>query len=385
MTTSPAPKSDQKEAMSLTNRDPNSESPGVSMDLMSLARLMVRHWRVTAPAAAVTLMLVVAVFLVASPTYTSGASVVLFSPRDAPQSETPGADPAAGENPFTRYGDLSVVADIVARKMNSDQQVAALKAEGVTGYTVVANRLQRGPVIDVTGTGPNAAAAIGSAEAVVAKFESVLSELQEAEGADPAYFITSAPVEPPETATAQVGSTLRTAIAALAVGGLGTLGLAVAAEAFTRRRAGASGAVTVAAAMPDVAADPATETADDHPQAQSGTGRPAVWPIPDPADDRTRPPARGGRAAKEASGQAHDGPRRSSGGGRAAATKSGDSGADAQADGSNGSRPGGRRVAAVPAADRPEGKQPGWTIWRPSSMAFAPDNGHEKPATEHKS
>ena len=60
MTASPAPKSHQKEAMSLTNRDPNSESPGVSMDLMSLARLMARHWRVTAPAAAVTLMLVVA-------------------------------------------------------------------------------------------------------------------------------------------------------------------------------------------------------------------------------------------------------------------------------------------------------------------------------------
>ena len=74
--------------------------------------------------------------------------------------DAPSVDPAAGENPFTRYGDLSVVADIVARRMDSDAEQAALKAEGVSGYEVVANRLQRGPLVEVTGTGPNPAAAI---------------------------------------------------------------------------------------------------------------------------------------------------------------------------------------------------------------------------------
>jgi hypothetical protein len=332
------------------------------MDLMSLLRLMARHWRVTVPAAVLTVMLVVAAFMLKSPSYTAGASVVLFSPPAVPSAEdNPDVAPATGDNPFIRYGDLAVVADIVARKMNGDDVKAELKAEGVTGYTVVANRLTRGPVIDVTGFGPDPAAAIGSAKATVTKFDSVLKELQQAEGADPAYLITSAPVEPPDTAHAQVGSTLRTAIALLAVGGLGTLALAVAAEAFTRRRA--SAVTAGSASTPDVAGDPAPERADDHPQPPLATVRPAVWPVPEPEDDRPRLASRKGRSAKAS-----------------------EPSPDTQADSPNGSRRPTPRVASVPTADRPEEKRPGWTIWRPSSLAIAVDNnGHDKPATDSKS
>ena len=52
----------------------------------------------------------------------------------------------------------------------------------------------------------------------------------------PQYFVNSTPLEPPSTATAMYGSTMRAAIAALAVGTLGMFGLAVLAEAFARRR-----------------------------------------------------------------------------------------------------------------------------------------------------
>jgi hypothetical protein len=362
MTPIPDSDSPQEEAMSVTNHDPGSQSSGVSMDLMSLVRLMARHWRVTVPAAVLTVMLVVAAFMLKSPSYTAGASVVLFSPPAVPSAEdNPDVAPATGDNPFIRYGDLAVVADIVARKMNGDDVKAELEAKGVTGYTVVANRVTRGPVIDVTGSGPDPAAAMGSAEATVAKFDSVLKELQQAEGADPAYLITSAPVEPPDTAHAQVGSTLRTAIALLAIGGLGTLALAVAAEAFTRRRADA--ALVGSASTPDVAADPAPERADDHPQPPLAPVRPAVWPVREPEDDRARPPSRRGRSPKKAS----------------------DPGPDTPADAPNGSRRPAPRVAVVPTADRPEEKPPGWAIWRPSSLASAPDNGHQKPATDSKS
>jgi hypothetical protein len=362
MTPIPDSDSPEEEAMSATKPDPGDQSSGVSMDLMSLVRLVARHWRVTVPAAVLTFMLVVAAFTLKSPSYTAGASVVLFSPRPAPTADgNPGVAPAAGDNPFTRYEDLAVVADIVARKMNGDDVQADLKAEGVTGYTVVANRLTRGPVIDVTGTGPDPAAAIGSAKATVEMFDTVLKDLQQAEGADPAYLITSAPVEPPDTAHAQVGSTMRAAIALLAIGGLGTLALAVAAEAFTRRRAGA--ATAGPASTSDIAADPAPERADDHPQPPLATVRPAVWPVREPEDDRARPPSRKRRSAKQASGP----------------------GPDTQAGAPNGSRRTAPRVAAVPTADRPEEKKPGWTVWRPSSLASAPDNGHEKPATDSKS
>jgi hypothetical protein len=355
--------SHQEEAMSATNQDPGSQSSGVSMDLMSLMRLMARHWRVTVPAAVFTLVAVVGAFILKSPSYEAGASVVLFSPP-LPSSSDDGAapaNPAAGENPFTRYGDLSVVADIVARKMNGEDIAAELKAEGVSGYTVVANKLQRGPVIDVTGTGPNPAAAIGSAKAAVAKFDSVLTDLQVAEGADPAYLITSAPVEPPDTAVAQVGSTVRTGIALLALGGLGTLGLAVAAEAFNRRRRESGDP----ASRPDVPSDPAPGTADDQTQAPGVTVRPAVWRMRDSGDDLADPPSRTAFSATD---------------------QTPDLGGDAPTDAANGARRSAPRIKVVPPAERPAGNQPGWTVWRPSSLAVAPDsNGHEKPATDRKS
>jgi hypothetical protein len=362
MTPAPDSMSHQEEAMSETNQDPGSQSSGVSMDLMSLMRLMARHWRVTVPAAVFTLVAVVGAFVLKSPSYEAGASVVLFSPPLVSSGDDAAPIPqGTGENPFTRYGDLSVVADIVARKMNGEDIAAELKAEGVSGYTVVANKLQRGPVIDVTGTGPNPAAAIGSAKAAVAKFESVLADLQVAEGADPNYLITSAPVEPPDTAVAQVGSTVSTGIALLALGGLGTLGLAVAAEAFNRRR-GVSGAP---ASLPDVSSDQAPVTADDHVQSPGVTVRPAVWRMRDPADDLADPPSRTAFSATE---------------------QASDPGGDAPTDLANGARRSAPRIKVVPPAERPAGSQPGWTVWRPSSLTVAPDsNGHEKPATDRKS
>jgi hypothetical protein len=351
MTPFPAPTSHPKEAMSATNRDPSSESSGASMDLMSLVRLTVRHWRVTGPAAAATLLLVVAAFVLSSPSYAASASVALYSPPEAPDAaETPGADPSVGQNPFTRYGDLSVVADIVARRMNSDAERAELEAEGVTGYEVVANRLQRGPLVEVTGTGPNPAAAISSAEVVVAEFDSVLSEMQEAEGADPDYFITSGPIEPPETAVAQVGSTIRFAIAALAVGALGTLGLAVLAESVIRRRAAAQNATAV-------------------PAENAGAGKGT-----DLGNDRKRAPAGGPRAAIEAGGPGNDRQGAPSGG-RRTATKRGER-----------NRPGSaKRSESVLEAEVEQLAQPPQqerTRWLPLARESTSDNGHKKPTTD---
>jgi hypothetical protein len=381
MTQPPAPTSDPKEPMSATNRDPSSEASRVSMDLMSLVRLMVRHWRVTGPAAAATLALVVAAFVTSSPTYSASASVALYSPPEAPDAaDTPGADPSAGQNPFARYGDLSVVADIVARRMDSDAERAALEAQGVTGYEVVANRLQRGPLIEVTGTGPNPAVAISSAEAVVAEFDSVLSEMQKAEGADPEYFITSGPIEPPEKAVAQVGSTLRTAIAALVVGGLGTIGFAVAAEAFTRRRAVGASAATVPRSTPDIAAGPAGEPKHDQLHPSLDAGGPTVRPVGDTAD-RPRSPSSPRRSARKAFGPSDDRPQSSSADSHPTYPKWGDPGAGARADTMNGSRRPVQHVAPAPATDRPEETQTDPAPWLLSFGALTPDNGQEKPTT----
>jgi hypothetical protein len=253
----------------MTARSPSS---GVSMDVLSILRLVVRHWRVTAPAALLTLVGVGAVFKSSSPTYEATGAVVLLSPPEAPEvNDRPetAPPPEVGQNPFARYGDLSVVADILARVMDSDSRRVEFESQGVTDYNVVVNRLQRGPVVDVTGQGPTPEAATQSTEIVLEEVDSVLSELQQAEHADPDYYIKAALLEPPSSATAMYGSTVRAAIAALAVGTLGTLGLAVIAEAVARRWRVLAGT----GAEPDVS----DATSSDSEGGASNGAREARW------------------------------------------------------------------------------------------------------------
>jgi hypothetical protein len=192
---------------------------------------------VTLPVALLALIGVVGALKVSSPTYEATGSIILLSPPEPPKDPITGqVAPEVGQNPFARYGDLSVVADILARYMDSDSQRAEFASQGVTGYDVVANRLQRGPVLEVTGKGSSTEGAITAAETVLENADAGLAAIQRAENADPAYYVTTAPLEPASTATAMYGSTLRMAIAVMALGGLAVLGTAVVAEAIGRRR-----------------------------------------------------------------------------------------------------------------------------------------------------
>jgi hypothetical protein len=241
--------------------DPGGNTPkGVSMDLVSLVRLLARRWRVTVPAAMLTLVGVVAAFQLSAPTYESTGSIVLLNPPGADQT-VPGA--AGGDptdvNPYARFNDLSVVADIMAREVRVEPSKSALARQGVAKYEVTANEFSNGPVIDVTGDGASPEEAIRSAELVLAEVQNALLHRQQSEGADPKYFISSTPVEPPVSATAQYGSTIRAAIGALALGMLGTVALGVVADAIAHRRQ-RSRPTTTEPVVPSVTNGPADTT-----------------------------------------------------------------------------------------------------------------------------
>jgi hypothetical protein len=357
--------------MALSSSASKSEPSGVSMDVLSLLRLLVRHWRVTVPAALLTVLALVAALKSSSPTYEATGSTVLFSPPEPPDangSPESAPTPEEGQNPFARYGDLAVVSDILARVMDSDSKRAELESLGVTGYDVVANRFERGPVVEVTGQGPSSQAAIGSTEIVLAEVDSVLSELQQAEGADPEYFIKSAPLEPPSTATAKYGSTVRAAIAALAVGALCTLSLAVIAESIMRRRA----ARLTAAVDPPTsdAANPGTEGGAPNGSAKADWSRilPALrLARVDPSKEE---PERSGAAQAEPSKREPAGKR------------------TARREQPSKREPAKREPAKrEPATREPATQEPAWrkaarTFQEEPSSESAADNGHEQPTTD---
>ncbi|MGH9119360.1 MAG: hypothetical protein ACRD0A_16260 [Acidimicrobiales bacterium] len=212
----------------------------VSMDLVSLARLFVRRWWVTLPLLALTLVGVVAAATLSPPVYRSSGSIVLLNPPAAPDPNTlsPSSPVINAENPYARFNDLSVMVDIVARVMSSDSAEARLRELGVDDYEVAGNQtFSSGPLIEVTADAPSAEAAIRSAELVLAEVQVVLEDRQLSRGTDPRYLISFDTIEAPSRTTTVLGSTLRMAIAVLAIGGLFTFGLAMLADVVLGRRA----------------------------------------------------------------------------------------------------------------------------------------------------
>jgi hypothetical protein len=181
---------------------------------------------------------VAAAVVMSPPTYRSSGSIVLLNPPAAPDFDPndPTATTVNTENPYVRFNDLSVVVDIVARIVSGETTRAALYEQGVTEYEVAANQnFARGPIIEVTAKEATPAAAIESAQLVLEEVEFVLQERQQVQGTDERYFISIDEVEAPSRATTVLASTLRSAMGALAVGGLLTLSLAVLADVIARR------------------------------------------------------------------------------------------------------------------------------------------------------
>jgi hypothetical protein len=208
------------------------------MDILSVLGMVVRHWRVTVPAVLLTIAGVVAAVVLSPPVYQTSGSLVLLNPPEPP-AETDSADMATvNANPYLRFNDLSVVADVIGRTMSGAAMAITLEEQGVDDYEVTGSvAFSRGPIIEATARESTPEESIQSSQVVLEEIETVLAERQLSQGADPAYVITVDQIEVPSEATALYGSTIRSMIAVVALGGLCVLGLAILAEAISTRRA----------------------------------------------------------------------------------------------------------------------------------------------------
>jgi hypothetical protein len=200
------------------------------------------------------------------------------------------------------------MADVLTRIMANDSARTDLLAQGVTDYEVVANRFNRGPVVEVTGESTSSDGAVESAQAVLDEMDTVLIHLQEQEpNADPTYFITSDRLQSPSTAAPLYGSTVRAAIAAMVVGSLGTLGLAVLAETvFPRFKAWPTSPTVVTSETP--VATPSKDAGQP-----IGSGDPSEpSPSEDAATTESEPPRRSatdnGHVRRSRTGNGHSKP-----------------------------------------------------------------------------
>ena len=195
------------------------------MDLLSVFRTFRRHWLAALPVLLVTLACLGYVVVVRAPDFETSTNVVLISPPAAPLDGDgqPIRQTPAGktDNPLARFGDQSVVVNIVSRAVSSDVNRVKLKEEGADPRYEITPATS-GPIAEIQAVGTTAEQAELSASLVATSFVDNLAAVQAAQGVDPAYFITTLPVEPPSDAQPKLTSTVRLAVGVLGLGLLAT-------------------------------------------------------------------------------------------------------------------------------------------------------------------
>jgi hypothetical protein len=197
------------------------------LDLVTIARSVWRHKLATIPVVLLTALGVVYVGALKPGTYQANASYILMAPPAPPTAAQIATNPALGRintnNAYLRFGDLSIVVDLLTQSMTTDAARQGLVNEGADPRYTLAPSANFGasvPIIQITGVGSSAQTAIRSAQLVSQATINTLYKLQSAQGTNPGYMITTLAVSTPTSAQLQVSSKLRSVIAVLALGAI---------------------------------------------------------------------------------------------------------------------------------------------------------------------
>ncbi len=213
------------------------------MDLLSIWRTVWRHRLALLPVVLLTVAGSVYVTFFVPSLYEATASYVLVNPPAPPTEAEIREDPSLAEvdtdNPFLRF-DSSVVINIVSRRVSTDETRELLRDEGADIRYEVAPSARYGfasPIIDIRGVGDSPDEAIVTAEIAGRAVNDELLALQEAQGVNPTYMITTLPVEVPLDARERVSSRLRSLIAVVGLGGVLLFTVISVLQALDKRRA----------------------------------------------------------------------------------------------------------------------------------------------------
>jgi len=197
------------------------------MDLLPAVRTV---WRYRLVAIAVLLLTGAGAgyLLVAQqPTYEAAASFVLINPPGPPSDAEIKANPALArtraDNPYTRFDNPWVIVEVLAQAATTNAARAGLVRAGADERYRVAPGTKFGfmsPVVQITGVGPTAAAAVGTARLVSKAVTAELYRMQRAQGVHDRYLIKPLWLEEPAEAALRPSKQLRNLAAVLALGGV---------------------------------------------------------------------------------------------------------------------------------------------------------------------
>jgi capsular polysaccharide biosynthesis protein len=195
---------------------------------MSLLLILTKIWKyklLTLPI--IVLILVGAFYVVAvtAPTYESTSTYILVNPPPPPTDEEIARDPALGkikdDNPYTRFSDQSVLVQVLASRLASEDTRRALAKQGADPNYTATPSAEFGfsaPILQITGMGTSAAQAITTANLVGEALTRELDKMQADRGVDKSYRIKTEAVVPARTATLKPSGKLRALVAVFVLG-----------------------------------------------------------------------------------------------------------------------------------------------------------------------
>jgi hypothetical protein len=212
------------------------------MDLVSVLQVLWKHKFLALPVILLTALAAVYVVRIKPPVYEAASTVLLTNPPKQPTLAQLAADPglkyANQDNSFADYGDLDIVANAVIDLVDSPASQAELTRAGAgTGYQLeLSTDYGNPPIIDITGVGKTAEAAIASAAILTATVRQDLTTLQLNAGVSPFYLIGGDNIVTPAQAQRSSSAKLRALVAVVAAGIILLFIVVSSADAATRRR-----------------------------------------------------------------------------------------------------------------------------------------------------
>jgi hypothetical protein len=192
------------------------------MDLISIFRAMWRHKLATVPVILFTCLAAFYVVAIKAPVYQASASFALVYPPAPPTQAQVAADPKLAKvntaNPLLGYSDPSAVTQIVISLVGTSSSQQALARAGAGTQYQIGPSAGSAEIIDITGVGSTAPAAVLSANLVTKATEHALYQVQANQDVNPTYMIKSYQLQVPNQAAQKLSGKLRSLVAVLALG-----------------------------------------------------------------------------------------------------------------------------------------------------------------------
>lgn len=163
------------------------------------------------------------VYFFAPRTYSAFSIYVLVNPKP-PTPEQLLKDPALAalnsDNPYLRSADSSLITQVMVTRLSSGDTADAIKSAGLSpDYTItLPSTSGAGQLIRLEATGSSPASAISTAELLGQRLTGELRSTQKVNGADDLYLFTALQIDPPNKATEQYSSRLRSLVVVLIAG-----------------------------------------------------------------------------------------------------------------------------------------------------------------------